>query len=177
VPEPAVPRAAGGAAAPPFFAVSERKLLVLSLLTLSLYQFYWFYLHWQAEKRTEHPRISPIGRSLLVYLFCYRLFRRISDRAEAHDLRALPAAALAIGWALTSLAGQVLPWCFLALFATGFFLLPVQRAANAVNAIEAPGHDPNDRFTPWNVLWVVVTLVTAVLSWLAMRTLDAQLGF
>ena len=163
-------------AAAPFFAVSERKLLVLSLLTFGLYQFYWFYQHWQVEKRTEHPRITPLGRSLLVYFFCHSLFRRVSERAVRHGLRALPAGALTIGWVVTSLMGEIPPPYFFGVFLTGFFLLPVQRAANAVNTLEAPGHDPNDRFTLWNVLWVAVTLVTAALVWVALRALDAQLA-
>jgi hypothetical protein len=52
----------------------------------------------------------------------------------------------------------------------------VQRAANAVNVLEAPAHDRNDRFTLWNVLWVALTLVTAALVWVALRMIDAQLG-
>ena len=56
-------RAAGpgavAAAGPPFFPVSARKLLVMSLLTLSLYEFYWFYRNWQIEKQSEHPQIMP----------------------------------------------------------------------------------------------------------------------
>ncbi len=64
----------------------------------------------------------------------------------------------------------------LAVFLTGFFLLPVQRVANVVNTLEAPGHDPNDRLTAWNVLWICVSLATALLAWLATRSLTEQLG-
>ena len=160
----------------PFFAVSERKLLVLSLLTFSLYQFYWFYRNWQIEKRTEHPAIMPVGRSLLVYFFCHAAFRRVSERAVAHGLQPLPAGALTIGWVVSSLMGEIPPPYFFAVFLTPLFMLPVQRAANAVNRIEAPGHDPNDRFTLWNVLWVGVTLLCAALAWLVLRSVNSALG-
>jgi hypothetical protein len=158
-----------------FFPVSERKLLVLSLLTLGLYQFYWFYQHWQTEKQREHPRIMPAWRSILVYFFCYSLFQRINERAAAQRLGSVPAGWLALGWILTSLMGELPPPYAFAIFLTVFFLLPVQRLANAVNEREAPGHDPNDRFTLWNLLWVVVTLAMAVFVWHTLRTLAAQL--
>jgi len=170
------PAAPAGMAAPALFPVSERKLLVMSLLTFSLYQFYWFYRHWQIEKQREHPRIMPVGRSLLVYFFCYPLFKRIAARGAAHRLPPLPAGWLALGWIITSLMGELPAPYLLAVFLTGFFLLPVQRVANAVNALEAPGHDPNYRLTAWNVLWICVSLATALLAWLATRSLTEQLG-
>lgn len=173
-------RAAGpgavAAAGPPFFPVSARKLLVMSLLTLSLYEFYWFYRNWQIEKQSEHPQIMPVGRSLLVYFFCYPLFKRVAERGTRHGLAALPAGWLAAGWIITSLMGELPPPYLFVVFLTVFFLLPVQRVANAVNERESPGHDPNDRFTLWNLLWIAVTLATAVLVWLATRTLSAELG-
>jgi hypothetical protein len=57
-----------------------------------------------------------------------------------------------------------------------FFEPLFQRIANAVNTLEAPGHDPNDRLTAWNVLWICVSLATALLAWLATRSLTEQLG-
>ena len=170
------PAAPAGMAAPALFPVSERKLLVMSLLTFSLYQFYWFYRHWQIEKQREHPRIMPVGRSLLVYFFCYPLFKRVAARGAAHRLPPLPAGWLALGWIITSLMGELPAPYLLAVFLTGFFLLPVQRVANAVNTLEAPGHDPNDRLTALNVLWICVSLATALLAWLATRSLTEQLG-
>jgi hypothetical protein len=169
------PGAQAGTAAPALFPVSERKLLVMSLLTLSLYQFYWFYRNWQIEKQREHPQIMPVWRSLLVYFFCYPLFKRIAARG-AHRLAPLPAGWLAVGWIITSLMAELPPPYLLGVFFTGFFLLPVQRVANAVNTLEAPGHDPNDRLTAWNVLWICVSLATALLAWLATRSLTEQLG-
>ena len=114
----------------------------MSLLTFSLYQFYWFYRHWQIEKQREHPRIMPVGRSLLVYFFCYPLFKRIAARGAAHRLTPLPAGWLALGWIVTSLMGELPPPYLLAVFLTGFFLLPVQRVANAVNTLRGPGPRP-----------------------------------
>lgn len=176
VPNTAARAPAAEAAGPPFFPVSQRKLLVMSLLTLSLYEFYWFYRHWQIEKQREHPQIMPVWRSLLVYFFCYPLFKRIAERGARQGLPALPAGWLAVGWIITSLMGELPPPYLFAVFFTGFFLLPVQRVANAVNTRESPAHDPNDRFTRWNLLWIAVSLATAVLAWLATRTLSAELG-
>jgi hypothetical protein len=44
------------------------------------------------------------------------------------------------------------------------FLVPVQDAINAINRAETPDHDPNDRFTAWNWLLIVVGGFLLVLS-------------
>ena len=45
---------------------------------------------------------------------------------------------------------------FIVLYASVAFLVPVQDAINAINRAEVPDHDPNDRFTVWNWIWIVL---------------------
>jgi len=45
---------------------------------------------------------------------------------------------------------------FVATFASFLFLLPAQAYANRVNAVAAPAHDRNARFTAWN--WAGIAL-------------------
>jgi hypothetical protein len=40
-------------------------------------------------------------------------------------------------------------------YVSAFFLVPVQSAIDAINRAEVPDHDPNDRFTALNWLWIV----------------------
>lgn len=164
-----------GSAAPPFFAVTQTKLLVMSLLTFSLYEFYWFYKNWQIEKQRERPEIMPFWRASFAFFFCYGLFRRVDERAATHRLKSIAAGWLAAGWIMAILVGQFpQPYLFANLL-TVFFLLPVQRAANGVNALEAPDHDPNGRFTLWNLMVIALVLTIEVLAYLALKTLDSLL--
>jgi hypothetical protein len=51
---PATPRAE-----PPFFVVSTRKLVIMCLCTMGLYELYWFYSQWRRIKNRERTDISP----------------------------------------------------------------------------------------------------------------------
>jgi len=66
----------------PFFAVSLVKLVVLSLCTLGVYQWYWFYQNWRLIKDWERLHISPFWRTFWGYFFCHACFTRIREHAE-----------------------------------------------------------------------------------------------
>jgi hypothetical protein len=152
---------------PIFFAVSRKKLIVLLMVTFTLYQLVWFYKNWALERRRGES-VLPLARTIFAVLFCYSLFDRVRNRAARAGVP-LPAGLLATGYIVFSIAGNVLDRVvpaarfppvdivtFLLIFGSVFFLLPVQSAINAVNKAEAPDHDANDRFTPVNWLWIVV---------------------
>jgi hypothetical protein len=153
--------------APIFFPVSRKKLIVLLIVTFTLYELVWFYKNWALVRRSGEP-VWPLVRTILTVFFCYNLFDRVRTRALPLGLR-LPADWLAAGWIVCTLAANVLDRfvpaeeftvldgvVFFFLFASVSFLVPVQNAINAINRAEVPDHDPNDRFTVWNWLWIVV---------------------
>lgn len=166
-------------AQPPFFPVSIHKLLVMSFLTLGCYQLVWFFLHWRQIKRREHARLYPAPRAVFGIIFCYALFARIRDFAldVPRDAR-LPAGTLA-----TAFIGMCLllylpdPYWLLTLGAV-FALVPAQQEANAINAIAAPGHDRNGRFTVWNGIFMTLGAILLVLSCIGMflLPLDEEAG-
>ena len=150
-----------------FFPVSRKKLIVMLIVTFTLYQLVWFYKNW-AYVRSRGERVLPIVRTIFAVFFCHSLFARIRRRGAPSGIR-FPADLLAIGWLVCTIAGNVLDrfappedlsiidgLTFLLLFAAASFLVPVQDAINAINRAEVPDHDPNDRFTVWNWLWIVV---------------------
>ncbi|MGH8493322.1 MAG: hypothetical protein ACRERR_09495 [Moraxellaceae bacterium] len=63
----------------PFFVTSIPKLLLLYLATLGTYSIYWFYKHWQIQKRVQGADVSPALRSIFQLLFTHSLFARIAD--------------------------------------------------------------------------------------------------
>jgi hypothetical protein len=148
---------------PIFFAVSRTKLIVLLILTLTLYQLVWFYKNW-ALVRERGESVWPLPRTIFGVLFCYSLFERVRARGAALGIR-LDAGLLAAGFIFFSVAGNLLDRFgdsvavsgigILLLYVSAFFLVPVQSAIDAINRAEVPDHDPNDRFTVANWVWIV----------------------
>ena len=162
--EPSSPgtRQRGGPAT--FFAVSPVKLVVMSIATFGLYEFFWFYMNWQRIKRRGMSDISPFWRTFFGF-YCYLLFKTVENTAERADVRVgFSPALMAAGWIVTSFLWDASgPASFLAVTAV-FFLVPVQLAMNRVNEALDPGHDTNRRFTVWNICAIIVGGTTLALA-------------
>ena len=153
---------------PPFFNVSLRKLAVLSICTMGLYQLYWFYAHWRQVRMSPQGRdFSPARRTVLLFFYIYPLLRRI----RALDVRVngrsrLQAGLLALAYLGFNLL-DVLPglWAFLSMLSF-VFLLPAQARANQLNLqLYAGGvFDRNESFTVGNWVVIVVGGLLVVLS-------------
>jgi hypothetical protein len=158
---------------PAFFAVSPLKLVVMSLCTFGLYEFWWFYQNWRIIRMRTKEAIRPFWRTFFAVLFCYQLFLRVRGHGPGLPAAGLAAGPLAAAWIiLTSLWKLPDPW-WLVSFLAVFALLPVQSAITKVNDAVAPGHAPNSRFSAWNwgavaiggplfLLGVIATLVPSV---------------
>ncbi|TWH99200.1 hypothetical protein IP90_03191 [Luteimonas cucumeris] len=126
----------------------------MSVCTFGLYQVYWFYRNWHYVKHREHSRISPPWRSVLGVFFCYPLLHRIAATARENGVAA-PPAIIAVAWIVTGLMSYLPEPYLLLSFGAVVFLVPVQRAANAINAGLAPAHDRNVGFSGWNIAALV----------------------
>lgn len=62
---------------------------------------------------------------------------------------------MALGWVVVSMLWKLPDPAWLISFTAVFFLVPVQKAMNDVNSTLYPGHDPNTRFTGWNIAGIV----------------------
>ena len=67
---------------PPFFPVSEGKLLTLYLLSFGLYGIYWFYKNWQLQQASMDKKIYPLLRAIFSIFFTHSLFKRINQQAS-----------------------------------------------------------------------------------------------
>jgi hypothetical protein len=150
--------------ATPYFAVSLPKLVVLSILTFGLYEIYWFYQNWK-RVRARDEDVSPVLRTLFSGLFCFSLFRRIADSVDREGVpRTFHPTAMGAAFLGLTLCSRLPDPLWLITLAGVAPLLPVQAAVNALNARLAPGADPNARFTPANIVLVVVGALCLVLA-------------
>ena len=154
----------------PFFSVSLSKLMIMSACTLTLYQYYWFYKNWCIIKRRENSRIMPGWRTTFVLIFCYSLFKKISAEAQTRGIEMpVPPILLAIGWAILSLlSGLEAPYSLLGL-CSGLVLLPLQSAANKINLADNPQYIPNNRYSIWNIIAILlggIVLILAIIGYL-----------
>lgn len=141
---------------PPFFAVSVSKLAVMSVCTMGLYQIYWFYRNWRSIKERDRSRIMPPLRSFFGILYCYPCFRRIRRETTEANLASFAAGPLATGWIISQLVSLSPSWIWLIWIPNFVFFIPVQKAANQLNAQVVPSHDRNDSITAANWAWIVV---------------------
>jgi hypothetical protein len=139
-----------------FFAVSPVKLVVMSACTLGAYQIYWFYKHWVFVKERSEPLIIPWGRAFFGIFWCYSCFEFIRNEERKLDIEpTLYAGPLATGWIVASLTWRLPEPYFLIGYLAPLLLVPAQRHVNRINALVAPNHDKNTRFSGWNWLAVV----------------------
>ena len=134
-----------------FFPVSLLKLSLMSLVTLGVYNLYWFYKNWKSVQKLGDSVNAPV-RALFYTLTSYWLFKKIQEQAERAQLDGnLQAGLLALTlFVIGSLWRLPDPWWVVGL---GSFLplLPVQSTVNALNRKLAPQADVNSRFGGWNI--------------------------
>lgn len=153
----------------PQFAVSLRKLAVMSLCTFGLYELYWCYRQWDALRRREGETLSPFWRAFFAPLWGFSLFPRMQELTARHGVPATwPAGGLALAFLLLSAAWRLPdPWSLVS-FGSFLPLLVVQRSVNALNAAVIPTAERNDRYSGWNVVIIVVgAILLAFAVWAA----------
>ena len=140
----------------PWFAVSTRKLLVMSFCTLTFYNLYWLYQNWVKIKQRDRSDIMPIMRTIFSIFFVHGLFSRVRDDALAAGLRPSYSAGLLTGLYIVVALSWKLPepWDWISALVVLVFM-PVQALANQVNASVAPAHDRNDRYSGLNITGIV----------------------
>jgi hypothetical protein len=159
---------AGPAALPaPWFRVGTAKLLLMCVVTFGAYEIYWFYQQWRHVQR-RGERVHPALRTLFAGLFCYSLFRRVSEDATQRGITRAPSAVVcAVAFIALAITVRLPdPWSTLSLLQ----LLPlalVQRAASAAALAAVPGADPNTRLTPINWLGIAFGVMILLLAALA----------
>ncbi len=71
-----------------FFVVSERRFIILSILTFGGYTTYWFIKNWKLIKQQENSNIHPVFRGTIGRIFyIYPLTKKVLESAEARGYK------------------------------------------------------------------------------------------
>ena len=178
---PAAPVMAEPPAPARWFVVGAAKLVVMSTVTLGIYQVFWFYKQWRQVRDVHGEDIWPVPRAIFSVFFSFSLFRRLEDEAALRGHADAPSPALhAVAFFLLTLASRLPdPW-WLITFASVLPLVPVQRAASTIALTAAPGTDPNTTFSRLNWVGIVVGglfLLLALLGTLIPEEAKAAVSF
>ncbi|MEG4104782.1 hypothetical protein [Microcoleus sp. S13_C5] len=143
---------------PIFFPVSRLKLFVMSIVTLGFYQVFWFYKNWQLLKAEDESNISPFWRTVFGALYCYPLLAQIKKWAKSRSVYAnFSPLWVTVAWiGIIKFCGYLPMPYKLAVLLSVIALLPVQKSVNELNTLMIPYHDPNSRFSIWNILTIAV---------------------
>ncbi len=153
--------------APIYFPVSSLKFIVMSVVTLGIYELYWFYRNWNYLK-LQGFKVSPFWRAWFGLLFFYDLAARIKSDLSSQVPVNYTSGWLALTYVLVSLSAN-LPYPIGVISLLTFLpVLPMVSAVNEVNLGRLAPSDMNTRFSAWNiaaiavfaVLWVIELLLT-----------------
>ena len=151
----------GAKALPQYFSVSIPKLIVMSVCTLGIYEFYWLYKNWQlVQGRATNQwdaQISPFWRAFFGILYLYPLLKLVRQSMRDHSI----SGSLSPGWLtfgfIVILVFSRLPDPLWIISLLSFIpLICVQNKVNAINAKTAPDAMMNSRFSGLNIAGIVL---------------------
>lgn len=152
-----------------FYVVAKRKFFLLYLITLGVYQWYWFYRHWALHRRYRDVALWPIPRAIFAIFFTHSLATRIEDRIKGNgSALAESLGGVAGGFVVFQIISNVIDrmsWkgigspmtdylSLLMLVPLSLVLWQIQKAANL--ACGQPDGTANHRITGANVIWLVL---------------------
>ncbi len=154
---------------PLFLYIPSARLILLSIVSMSLYEAYWIYKNWRYVKERDGLKISPFWRGVFGIFYCHSLLRRIHEDEEARSVQvpAFSAGGLATGWVILMIVAQIVGRApsirasIISAFIPSFlFLVPVQNYINAVNEKRSPGQ----KFYGWSS-GHIVCLIIGIIIW------------
>lgn len=152
----------------PFFSVATHKFVIMSVVTVGLYQYYWIYKQWKRLAQSSREPMSPFWRTFFAPLWGFSLFSRLEAHGEREKLVVgWNDVALGIAYLLLSAAWRLPdPWSLVSLLSF-LPIVPVQRTVEQINARHTAGPLPNRRFSGVNLVGIFIggaLLLLAVLG-------------
>ncbi len=154
---------------PLFLYIPAARLIVMSIVSMSLYEAYWIYKNWRYIKERDGLNISPFWRGFFGIFYCHSLLRRIHEDQEARSYHqpTFSPGGLATGWVLLLILANVVSRApsiaasIIAAFIPSFLcLVPVQ---NYINTITEE-RNPTQQTYGWSS-GHIVCLVFGIIVW------------
>ncbi|GHB72376.1 hypothetical protein GCM10008107_22180 [Psychrosphaera saromensis] len=146
-----------------FFPISIVKFLVLSTLTMGLFNVYWMYRNWLAIKTAHKLHIMPIVRGWFIIIWFYPFMAHLIDDSKKRfgDNRAMPVYAailLAVGYVVMSIIDVYVDsnYGYITFFLTPLLFLPSLAYINKVNEKETQAYN-------YNSTWRITTYLSIIL--------------
>ncbi len=144
----------------PFVSVPLARFVLMSLVTFSLYEVWWFYANWKRVKDRTGDDIWPVWRALFAPLFCYQLVQTVRSTAEKVSVPvSLSAGAIALSYLAILVAGERLPDPWFWVGALSFApLVPVVLQIENLHQTVYPGLASHAPFGKGHVVTLLVGL-------------------
>lgn len=138
-----------------YFTAAPWKLALMSVCTMGIYEFYWFYKNWKFYAERTGYTIRPAWRATLVFIWAFNMFNDIRQDALKQGVgNILYSVPFGIAYCAL-LAAHWLPDPFSLLSTFTFIpLLYVNDVAQRVNQSLEPSCIVNDRLSTLN--WLVI---------------------
>jgi GYF domain 2 len=147
----AVPTTPGMLASPSqeqyFVHISPARLIVMSILSFGLFEWWWFFKNWRYVRTQDRSNIMPFWRAFFIIFHTHALMRRIRADHEpgVTEAHAFSPNAMAWGFIASVLISNALgnmdglgPAIFAAWVPSYLFLLPAQTYVNAIVRARTP---------------------------------------
>lgn len=68
----------------PFNNINPSRLVIYSVITIGIFDLFYFYKSWKHLKTKENLSISPFWRAIFAIFFCYDYFERVFNEATKY---------------------------------------------------------------------------------------------
>jgi len=156
-------------ASTPFYPMSLIKLYVLSVMSMGLYQLYWFYRNWTYVKLINKSSIMPFWRSFFSIFWYYPFYTTlVTDSQQRYGDNRVFIKSLAMLFALSYFMLQILS-SFDILFSIGLvisplLLLPMANYINHIEGDQAPYYRENSTWAFRHILALLIFLPLTLLT-------------
>lgn len=147
------------------YAISIWKLIILSSLTLGLFNIYWFGKQWEALKADRKIKATPWLRALFSPIFIYPLFKNIANATKEIDKsKNLNAGVLTVIYILFLLAARIPNWGWIVGLFIFLPLIPVQKTINYYWEKKYGNRLVSAKFGRSNYIWAFIGSTVIILA-------------
>jgi ribosomal protein S27AE len=162
-----------------FLYIPTARLIILSIVSMGLYEAYWIYKNWKYIKERENLNIQPFWRGIFCVFFCHDLFKRIYNDTQSRAVLepSFSHSGLATGFVILVILSNLIvripgitASIIAAIMPSYLCFVPVQNYINSVHEKQTNG----DAYYGWSG-GHIVCLVFGIIFWtITFIALDAR---